>query len=192
MTIFPDDPSRVQILNLRVVGVFRSVAPMEPFAELFMPTTSFPAPLPPPDFYLARVAPGSSTAAVAAEARRQLPTYTVTTLRTLRISQERALTALNVRKLGQLQIVAAGLVAAVGVAVLGAFLVLERRRESIILRPSGRAPARSSPPRSSRGRSRRSAGSRSASRSASASGRSTSRSWRCSSRCRPGAGRLRP
>ena len=137
VTIFPDDPSRVLILNLRVVGVFRSVPPMEPFAELFMPTTSFPAPLPPPDFYLARVAPGESTAAVAAEARRQLPTYTVTTLRTLRVSQERALTALNVRKLGQLQIVAAGLVAAVGVAVLGAFLVLERRRESIILRTVG-------------------------------------------------------
>jgi putative ABC transport system permease protein len=137
VTIFPDDPSRVLILNLRVVGVFRSVPPMEPFAELFMPTTSFPAPLPPPDFYLARVAPGASTAGVAAEARRQLPTYTVTTLRTLRVSQERALTALNVRKLGQLQIVAAGLVAAVGVAVLGAFLVLERRRESIILRTVG-------------------------------------------------------
>jgi putative ABC transport system permease protein len=137
VTIFPDDPSRVRILNLRVVGVFRSVAPMEPFAELFMPTTSFPAPLPPPDFYLARVAPGASTAAVAAEARRQLPTYTVTTLRTLRISEARALTALNVGELGQLQIIAAGLVAAVGVAVLGAFLVLERRRESIILRTVG-------------------------------------------------------
>jgi putative ABC transport system permease protein len=137
VTIFPDDPSRVLILNLRVVGVFRSVPPMEPFAELFMPTTSLPATLPPPDFYLAKVSLGSSTAAVAEEARRQLPTYTVTTLRTLRVSQERALTALSVRKLGRLQVVAAGLVAAVGVAILGAFLVLERRRESIILRTVG-------------------------------------------------------
>jgi putative ABC transport system permease protein len=137
VTVFPDDPSRTRLLNLRVVGVFRAVPPMQPPAELFMPTTSYPAPLPPPDFYLARVAPGSSPTAVAGEVGRQLPTYTVTTLRTLRVPEQRALTSLNVTKLGQLETVAAGLVAAVGVAILGAFLVLERRRESIILRTVG-------------------------------------------------------
>jgi putative ABC transport system permease protein len=108
---------------------------MEPPAELFV--MAFPTPLPPPDFYLARVSPGSSPAAVAEEVRRQLPTYTVTTAGTLRIFEQRGLTALNVSKLGQLQTVAAGLVAAVGVAILGAFLVLERRRESVILRTVG-------------------------------------------------------
>jgi putative ABC transport system permease protein len=137
VTVFPDDPSRTRLLNLRVVGVFRSVPPAEPPAELFMPTTSYPAPLPPPDFYLAKVAPGSSPSTVADEVRHQLPTYTVTTLRSLRVPQQRALTALNVTKLGQLETVAAGLVAAVGVAILGAFLVLERRRESVILRTVG-------------------------------------------------------
>jgi putative ABC transport system permease protein len=135
VTVFPDDPTRTLILNLRVVGVFRSVPPMEPPAELFI--TSFPAPLPPPDFYLARVSPGSSPSAVAEEVRRQLPTWTATTVRTLVVPEQRALTALNVSKLGQLQAVAAGLVAAVGVAILGAFLVLERRRESVILRIVG-------------------------------------------------------
>jgi putative ABC transport system permease protein len=135
VTAFPDDPTRTLILNLRVVGVFRSVPPTEPPAELFI--TSFPAPLPPPDFYLARVSPGSSPAAVAEEVRRQLPTYTVTTVRTLRVPEQRALTALNVSKLGRLETVAAGMVAAVGVAILGAFLVLERRRESVILRTVG-------------------------------------------------------
>jgi putative ABC transport system permease protein len=137
VTVFPDDPSRTRVLTLRVVGVFRSVPPMEPPAELFMPTTSFPFPLPPPDFYLARLSPGASPAAVAEEVRRQLPTYTVTTRSTLVLPEQRALTALSVRKLGQLETVAAGLVAAVGVAILGAFLVLERRRESIILRTVG-------------------------------------------------------
>jgi putative ABC transport system permease protein len=135
VTVFPDDPTRTLILNLRVVGVFRSVPPMEPPAELFI--TSFPAPLPPPDFYLARVSPGSSPSAVAEEVRSQLPTWTATTVRTLVVPEQRALTALNVSKLGQLQAVAAGLVAAVGVAILGAFLVLERRRESVILRIVG-------------------------------------------------------
>ena len=137
VTIFPDDPSRVQILNLRWSACSAPSRRWSRSPSCSCRRRRSRPPLPPPDFYLARVAPGSSTAAVAAEARRQLPTYTVTTLRTLRISQERALTALNVRKLGQLQVVAAGLVAAVGVAVLGAFLVLERRRESIILRTVG-------------------------------------------------------
>jgi putative ABC transport system permease protein len=135
VTAFPDDPTRTLILNLRVLGVFRSVPPMEPPAELFV--MAFPAPLPPPDFYLARVSPASSPAAVAEEVRRQLPAYTVDTARTLLIFEQRGLTALNVSKLGQLQTVAAGLVAAVGVAILGAFLVLERRRESVILRTVG-------------------------------------------------------
>ena len=175
VTIYPDDPLRTRILNLRVVGVFRAVPPSEPPAELVMstaaltaalaplspvpgatptpapapstpvtptpmttaPTGQAPIPVPPPDFYLVKVSPGSSPPAVAEELRRRLPTWTVTTLNALVIPEQRALTALNLRGLSRLEAVAAGLVAAVGVAILGAFFVLERRRESVILRTVG-------------------------------------------------------
>jgi len=175
VTIFPDDPLRTRILNLRVVGVFRAVPPSEPPVEMVTTTAALtaalppvspipgatpspaptpapgaapspapgpapgqaPIPVPPPDFYLVKVSPGSSPAAVAAELRRQLPTWTVTTLNALVIPEQRALTALNLRGLSRLEAVAAGLVAAVGVAILGAFFVLERRRESVILRTVG-------------------------------------------------------
>lgn len=49
----------------------------------------------------------------------------------------RGLTALNLTGLGRIESLGGGLVAAVGVAVLGAFLVLERRREFAILRAVG-------------------------------------------------------
>jgi putative ABC transport system permease protein len=152
VTVFPDDPTRTQIVNMPVVGVFRSAPPMDPFAELVVETATIPTPLPPasgqpaapapptlpaPDFYLATVSPGASPAAVAENLRRQFPTYTVTTPDTLVVAETRGLTALNLRGLSLLQTLAAGVVAAVGVAVLGVYFVLERRRESIILRTVG-------------------------------------------------------
>ena len=137
VTVFPDDHTRTRILQLPVAGVFRSVPPMDPLAELVVQIGALPAPLPAPDFYLVRVAPGSTPAAVAAELRHRLPTYTVTTPDTLVVAEQRALTGLNLRGLSTLQAVAAGLVAAVGVAVLGAYFVLERRRESMLLRTVG-------------------------------------------------------
>lgn len=141
VTVFPDDPVRSRILPLRVVGVFRAVAPMDPIAELVTSTTAIPAPPPAPDFYLVRVSPGATPATVAENLRRQFPDSTVTTLGTLVVPEQRALTALNLRGLSVLETVAAGLVAAVGVAVLGAFFVLERRRESVILRTVGAGTA---------------------------------------------------
>ena len=90
--------------------------------------------MPDPDFYLVKASPGTSTTAVAAEFRSQLPTWTVQTLATLVIPEQRALTSLNLRGLSRLESVAAGLVATIGVAILGAFLVLERRREAVVLR----------------------------------------------------------
>jgi putative ABC transport system permease protein len=48
-----------------------------------------------------------------------------------------SLTALNLGPLSDIESIGAGLVAALGVAVLGAFLVLERRREFAILRTVG-------------------------------------------------------
>jgi ABC-type antimicrobial peptide transport system permease subunit len=47
------------------------------------------------------------------------------------------LTALDLRGLARIEAVAAASVAAVGVAILGFFMVLERRRESAILRSMG-------------------------------------------------------
>src|SRR4051794_2067207 len=141
VTVFPDDQLRSRILPLRVVGVFRAVAPMDPIAELVTSTTAIPAPPPAPDFYLVRVSPGATPATVAENLRRQFPDSTVTTLGTLVVPEQRALTALNLRGLSVLETVAAGLVAAVGVAVLGAFFVLERRRESVILRTVGAGTA---------------------------------------------------
>jgi putative ABC transport system permease protein len=141
VTVLPDDPLRSRNLAPVVVGVFRSVPPAEPVAELVMPidalAAAVPPPLPAPDFYLVKVAPGATPAAVAGELRRRLPTWTVTTLDALVIPEQRALTGLNLRGLSRLEAVAAGLVAAVGVAILGAFFVLERRRESAVLRTVG-------------------------------------------------------
>jgi putative ABC transport system permease protein len=144
VTILPDDPLRSRILHPRVVGEFRAVPPAEPVAELVLPIRALtsvapplPPPLPAPDFYLVKVSPGAAPAAVAGTIRRRLPTWTVTTLDQLVIPEQRALTGLSLRGLSRLEAVAAGLVAAVGVAVLGAFFVLERRRESAVLRTVG-------------------------------------------------------
>ena len=77
MTIFPDDQKttgqpgsdgqqagngqyRTRNLNLRVAGVFRSFPPTDPVTELVTTTAAIPQPLPAPDLYLARAAPGES------------------------------------------------------------------------------------------------------------------------------------
>jgi putative ABC transport system permease protein len=51
--------------------------------------------------------------------------------------QQRTLTALNLDGLSRIEVTGAGLIAAIGVGVLGAFLVLERRREFALLRTVG-------------------------------------------------------
>jgi putative ABC transport system permease protein len=61
----------------------------------------------------------------------------VTTIADRVTREQRSLTTLDLHGLGRLESFAAATVAAVGVAVLGAFLVLERRRESAILRAVG-------------------------------------------------------
>jgi putative ABC transport system permease protein len=154
MTIFPDDqegagpagidgqpaaavPKRTRNLNLTVAGVFRSFPPTEPVAELVTTTAAIPQPLPAPDLYLARVRPGGSVTAAAAEVRASSPGYTVTTITDHLQREQRSLTTLDLHGLGRLEAAAAGSVAAVGVAVLGAFLILERRRESAVLRAIG-------------------------------------------------------
>ncbi|GAB3849639.1 ABC transporter permease [Dactylosporangium cerinum] len=137
LTLFPDAEGDARNLKLRIAGVYRSFAPNEPFSELVMNAAALPGPAPAPDYFMARVVPGRPPAGVAADLRDAVPGQTVQTMDQSRLNEQRSLTALNLRALGRLESVTAGLAAAVGVAVLGAFLVLERRRETAILRACG-------------------------------------------------------
>jgi putative ABC transport system permease protein len=140
ITIYPDDFEKSTNLKLHVLGVYGSFPPTSPPpdspAELVMSTAAIPHTVPtPPDFYLARVAAGRSVSAVAAELHTTLADrFGVTTMGN---PSQRGLTALNLGGLGRIEALGAALIAAVGVAVLGAFLVLERRREFAILRAVG-------------------------------------------------------
>ena len=140
VTVFPDDTDRSRQVNFHVVGVFRSVPPTDPVSELVMSNAALPAYLlPPPDNYLAHLASGRSAERVATDLRRAAPgaAFDVTTAGQARRVSQRSLTALNLGSLARIEVVGGGLVAGVGVAVLGAFLVLERRREIAVLRALG-------------------------------------------------------
>jgi len=168
VTVFPDDQEKRRNLNLRVVGVFRSAPPTDPGAELVTSIATLPSSLlPPPDFYLARAA-GSGSAGQAADALRSAGVehdFRITTIAEHARSDQRSLTALNLAGLSRIESAGAGgagVAAALGVAVLGAFLVLERRRERRSCERSAPTPPALSPARRRRGRSRCSAAWRSA------------------------------
>jgi putative ABC transport system permease protein len=141
LTVYPDDFENSTSLRMHVIGVYRSFPPTSPPpdmpAELVMSTGAFPrSRVTPPDFYLARIAPGRSPEAVAADLRNGAVAqqFTVTTVGG---QNQRGLTALNLDGLGRIESTGGALVAAIGVAVLAVFLVLERRREFAILRATG-------------------------------------------------------
>jgi putative ABC transport system permease protein len=138
--IFPDDFESRRDMSLHVVGVYRSfpptAAPIEP-AELVTATAYLPrAALAPVDFYLARVAPGHSPPTVAGNLEKG-PLADRFSVATVADPSRRGLAALNLSGLGRIESFGAGAIAAVGVAVLGAFLVLERKREFAVLRAVG-------------------------------------------------------
>jgi hypothetical protein len=139
VTIFPDDLDLSQKLNFHVVGVYRAFPPNDPFSEMVMSAAGVPKPAPSPDMWLARVAPGRSVDAVAAELRggSGSSAFAVSTITDLVRKQQRTLTALNLGGLGRIEAVAGAVIAALGVGVLGAFIVLERRREFALLRAAG-------------------------------------------------------
>jgi putative ABC transport system permease protein len=139
VTLYPDSPELARKVNLRVVGVFRAFPPTEPLSELVVANTVLPAPTPPPQTYLARVAPGRNADAVARALRQDAvgKAFTVSTIGDRSRVQQRTLTALNLDGLSRIELTAAGLIAAIGVGVLGAFLVLERRREFAVLHTVG-------------------------------------------------------
>jgi len=145
VTVFPDDLDLAQKVNLHIVGVFRDFPPTEPFSELVMSTADLPPPpiLPEPDYYLARVAPRRTPATVAkelADSAGPTPAFSVVTVADQARQSRRTLTVLNLTGLSRIETIAAALIAAVGIAILGAFIVLERRREFAILRSTGADP----------------------------------------------------
>ncbi|MFI5026933.1 MAG: ABC transporter permease, partial [Solirubrobacterales bacterium] len=140
LTVFPDDQDKSRNVTYQVLGEFRSVPPSNSPAEMVMNVHGLPSPaLPPPDFYLARINGGSPPSAVAERLRSGSVghSFAVLTPAALAYSAPRSLTALNLGGLSTIEAVGAGLIAAVGVAILGAFLVLERRRELAVLQAVG-------------------------------------------------------
>jgi putative ABC transport system permease protein len=136
LTVFPDDQEKSRHKDLHVAGIFRSFPPSSPPAEIVMSAAALPPfLLPQPDFHLARVQPGLRPAAVAATLRA------AGLERAFKVSTEsqqapfggQSIAALDLGPLSDIESIGAGLIAALGVAVLGAFLVLERRREYAIL-----------------------------------------------------------
>ncbi|MEU6261001.1 FtsX-like permease family protein [Streptomyces sp. NPDC047043] len=128
-----------------MVGVYRTFPPppTDPLSETVTSLSDIPAPLPPPDFYLADVASGGSPGAGADQMRQEhRPAgYGVATL-VDRVRQQRDLTALNLDGLSRIEAVSSATVAALGVGLLGAFLVMERRREYAVLRTVGAGTGR--------------------------------------------------
>jgi putative ABC transport system permease protein len=140
LTVYPDDQERSRPVKFTVAGVFRSFPPTFPTSELVINQAALPAfLLGQPDFYLARAVPGAGADAVATELRRAgiERGFAVTTETDQKRFGQPNLTALNLGPLSDIESVAAALTAALGVAVLGAFIVLERRREFAILRAVG-------------------------------------------------------
>jgi putative ABC transport system permease protein len=140
LTIFPDDQDLSRNVTLRVLGVYRSVPPSNPPTEMVINSAALPGYLlPRPDFYLAKVAPGRSPGAVASELRRTAfaHRFAIVPIGPQTFLGIRDLTTLNLGPLSEIEAVGAALIAAVAVAVLGAFLVLERRREFATLEAIG-------------------------------------------------------
>ncbi|MDQ6649158.1 MAG: FtsX-like permease family protein [Actinomycetota bacterium] len=137
----PDAAGKPVQLMLKAVGIFATVAPTVPGADVVMNAAALPPGLvSAPDFYLARAVPGQSVDRLAARigaAAGPGQLWTVTTFRTALAKEQNTLATLNLAGLGKLETAGAVLIAALGIAVLGAFLVLERRREYAVMRSLG-------------------------------------------------------
>jgi putative ABC transport system permease protein len=137
VTIFPDDFGNTKDMQIPILGIYSAFPPNYPISEIVTSVDALPrAALSPPDYYLAKLAPGHQAKDVAmnlgAGPLAQKFVVTATTA-----PNERGLTALSLGGLSLIESIGAGLVSAIGVAVMGAFLVIERRREFAILRAVG-------------------------------------------------------
>jgi putative ABC transport system permease protein len=137
VTIFPDDFGSTQDMQLPILGIYSAFPPNFPISEIVTTAGALPrAELAPPEYYLAKLAPGLRAKDVASRlSSGPLSQKFVVTSTTA--PNERGLTALSLGGLGLIEAIGAGLVAAIGVAVMGAFLIIERRREFAILQAIG-------------------------------------------------------
>jgi len=121
--------------------VFHTLAPTVPGADLLMNEAAIRGlALGSPDFYLARAASGSGVTAVAARLSAQGQSggsWTVQTYASALAKEQSTLATLNLGGLSRIEIAGAAIIAALGIGLLGAFLVLERRREYAVLRSVG-------------------------------------------------------
>jgi putative ABC transport system permease protein len=137
VTTFPDDLDLSRKVDLHVAGVFRSFPPDDPFAEMVISTAALETPLPAPDMYLARTRTEPGMVAARLRAAGIEKSYTVLTLDALARQRQRSLTTLSLGGLGRIEAFVGALVAAVGVGLLGAFTIIERRHELAVLRMLG-------------------------------------------------------
>ena len=137
VTSFPDDYENASQLDLPIVGIFSSFPPTFPVTELVTLVPTLPrAETVPPDYYLARTAPGLPPQDVAT-ALTMGPLAQKFVVSTHAFVAQRGLTTLNLAGLKLIFSIGAGLVAAAACALLGAFLILERRREFAVLQAIG-------------------------------------------------------
>lgn len=152
VTVVPAVPGADLLVNAGAYELSRAfpLAPANTLPTIPGPTPStpaLPAPSsaaastpPKPDFYLANAAPGRSVEAVAQALRSAAgakATWTVSTSNDAVLKEQSTLATLNLSGLSRIETTGTLLIAALGVAVLGAFLVLERRREYAVMRSLG-------------------------------------------------------
>lgn len=104
------------------------------------PAAASPGALPPPDYYLARVSPGHTVGHAAARLISAAGTSAGRTGQTFKdalAKDQSTLTTLDLTGLSRIEIAGTLTITALGIALLGAFLILERRREYAVLRSLG-------------------------------------------------------
>lgn len=145
---------------LHAVGEFSTATPAVPGADLMFGTGAYALPtvagatppattaappvtstaVPAPDFYLARLTPGADVTTVAArltQAAGPSAGFTVLTFNDALAKEQSTLATLNLGGLSRIEVAGTVVIATLGIALLGAFLVLERRREYAVLRSLG-------------------------------------------------------
>jgi putative ABC transport system permease protein len=139
VTIYPDDLDLSQKLSLHAVGIYRAIPPADPPTEMVMSIASIPPPVLAPEFYLAQPHAGTSATDAATVLQQQLPASALHCDHDPRSGPGRPAQSDSIepRRLSTIESVFAALIAALGVAVLGAFLVMERKREFAILATIG-------------------------------------------------------
>ena len=137
---YTDPAGKPNTVTYNVAGLFQAVGPSSPGAEVITSIAAVPIPLPQPDLYLVKTAAGHTVAEVAARITKASGTnglWTVVTTDDALLREQSTLASLDLKVLARLELAGATLIAALGVGVLGAFVVLERRREVAILQAQG-------------------------------------------------------